>query len=632
MRRAPVSIPLPVLALAALLAVVAAAPARAAWTLVWSDEFDGTGLDAANWTPDIGTGCPSLCGWGNAELQYYRSQNVTVSGGNLVITARAEPYGGAAFTSGKIHTRGKRSFLYGRFEMRAKLPTGGGMWPAFWMMPQDDAYGGWAASGEIDIMESANATTSVGGALHFGGSYPANTSTSSSHSLGGANFADDFHVYAVEWEPDVIRWYVDDVLFMTRTSAQWYSGGAPGNPRAPFDQPFYLILNAAVGGYYTGCTDPGCVTADLPQEYVVDYVRVYEDVVDILPTVTVTSPAPEAQLPAGDITITADAADSDGTVTAVEFYNGATLLFADTTAPYAYTWPAVAAGCYTIVARAIDDLGGEASDSVDITVGAGCGQAAFTGAPVVLPARIQAEAYDAGGEGVAYHDVDTSNNGGVYRPNEGVDLEVCTDTGGGYNVGWINAGEWLEFTVDAPAAGGYTILARVSSVQGGARFRLEADGVDRTGDVMVPRTGTWQTWTTVTATAQLRAGIQVLRFVPVTANFNLNWIEFQSGAAAVTPGAGRAGYALHPAWPNPFNPATTIAFDVPAATAVRLTVHDVAGRLVRTLAADGIVAAGRHQVVWDGRDDAGRAVAAGVYLCRLEAADYAATRGLPLVK
>ena len=97
--------------------------------------------------------------------------------------------------------------------MRAKIPTGGGMWPAFWMMPQDDVYGGWAASGEIDIMESANGTTSVGGALHYGGSWPDNTSTSGSYSLGGANFADDFHIYAVEWEPDEIRWYVDGVLY-----------------------------------------------------------------------------------------------------------------------------------------------------------------------------------------------------------------------------------------------------------------------------------------------------------------------------------------------------------------------------------------------------------------------------------
>ncbi|MFO7610447.1 MAG: family 16 glycosylhydrolase [Candidatus Krumholzibacteriia bacterium] len=626
----------PAIALAAVFVIVLAlsqaAPAHASWSLVWSDEFDGTALDTGDWNYDVGTGCPNLCGWGNNELQYYRTQNVAVTGGNLVITARDESYGGASFTSGKVHTRGKRSFLYGRFEMRAKLPTGGGMWPAFWMMPQDDAYGGWASSGEIDIMESANATTSVGGALHFGGQWPENTSTGGSTTLGGASFADDFHVYAVEWEPDQIRWYVDGVLFMTRTSAQWYSDGAPGNPRAPFDQPFYLILNTAVGGWYTGCTEPGCVTADLPQQYVIDYVRVYQDIANFPPTVAITSPAPAAQLPAGDIALAADAADSDGTIDRVEFYAGATLLFADTTAPYATTWTGVPDGCYTLSARAIDDLGGEATATVDVTVGAGCGQAPYAGTAPVLPARLQAEDYDTGGPGVAYHDSDPANTGGQYRPAEGVDIEACSDAGGGWNVGWIEPGEWLEYTVDVPAAGGYTVLARVSSVLGGARFRVEAGGVDVTGEVTVPRTGSWQLWTTVSATASLPAGTQVLRFVPTTAGFNFNWLEFQAGAAAVLPDAGRGGYALHPAWPNPFNPSTTLAFTVPEAATVRLTVHDVAGRLVRTLAAGEAVAAGRHERVWDGRDESGHAAAAGVYLGRLEAGTFRSSVRLALVK
>ena len=147
-------------------------PAHAVLSLVWSDEFNGTSLNATDWTVDIGNGCPTLCGWGNNELEYYRSQNVTVTGGNLVLTAKAESYGGSSFTSGKVHTQGKQSFLYGRMEMRAKLPVGDGMWPAFWMMPQNDVYGGWAASGEIDIMESSNAMNSVGGALHYGGPWP----------------------------------------------------------------------------------------------------------------------------------------------------------------------------------------------------------------------------------------------------------------------------------------------------------------------------------------------------------------------------------------------------------------------------------------------------------------------------
>jgi hypothetical protein len=436
----------------------------------------------------------------------------------------------------------------------------------------------------------------------------------------------------VEWEPDAIRWYVDDVLFMTRTSAQWYSDGAPANPRAPFDQDFYLILNTAIGGWYTGCTEPFCVTADLPQQFLVDYVRVYEDIVNVPPTVAITAPGPAASLPAGDITITATAADTDGSIATVEFYNGATYLGDDATAPYAFTWHDVADGCYTIVARAIDDLGGFATDAVDVTVGAGCGQAAFPGSPFALPTRIQAEDFDVGGAGVAYQDTDPGNNGGQYRPAEDVDIETCYDSGGGYNVGWIDAGEWLEYTIDVPEAGGYTINARVSSLLGGGSFRLEFDGVDRTGDVVVPATSGWQTWTSVSATAALPAGQQVMRLVATAAGFNVNYVDILSGAAAVPSELRNAGYALNPCYPNPFNPVTTISYDIPVPVAVRLTVHDVSGRLVRTLVAAETVAAGRHEVVWDGRDRNGRVVAAGVYLYRLTAGEYLETRRMTLVK
>ena len=621
-----------ILTLVILVAGGLAAAADASWSLVWSDEFNGTGVDAGNWTHDIGTGCPSLCGWGNNELQYYRAENVTVTGGHLVITSRAESYSGASFTSGKIHTRGKHSFLYGRFEMRAKIPTGGGMWPAFWMMPQDDVYGGWAASGEIDIMESANATTSVGGALHYGGTWPANTWTSDSYSLGGANFADDFHIYAVEWEPDAIRWYVDGWLFMTRTSAQWYTNAAPGNPRAPFDQAFYIILNAAVGGNYTGCTNPGCITADLPQEYLVDYIRVYEDIPNALPTVAITSPAPGATVPAGHITITADASDTDGSVTTVEFYDGATYLGADPTAPYSFTWTSVADGCYQIIARAIDDLGGEDTDAVDITVGSGCGQTAYLGAPFDLPVKIEAEDYDAGGEGVAYHDQDAANNGGQYRTGEGVDLEICTDVGGGYNLGWLSGGEWIEYTVNVPASGEYEINTRVASDATGGAFRVTFNGVDKTGDLVVPVTGGWQNWTTVSATVTLAAGPQIMRFVALSDGFNVNYFDVLSHVVTGVPERGAAGPVLHACYPNPFSSATVVRYDLPRAERVHLRVYDVFGRLVRTLVQGEQLPAGRQEAVWNGRDDSGRKVAPGVYFYRLSADGFSRTKRMTLVQ
>ena len=612
--------------------ILRASSVSATYSLTWSDEFDGSSLNAANWTADIGNGCPSLCGWGNNELEYYRSQNVTVTGGNLVLTAKAESYGGSSFTSGKVHTRNKQTFLYGRVEMRAKLPTGGGMWPAFWMMPQADVYGGWAASGEIDIMESANATTSVGGALHYGGSWPDNTSTSSSYSLGGANFADTFHIYSVEWEPDAIRWYVDGVLFMTRTSSQWYTNAAPGNPRAPFDQEFYIILNAAVGGEYTGCTSSGCISASFPQQYLIDYVRVYEDITNVAPTVSITSPTTGDNPPAGDIVFTAEAADADGSVVTVEFFLGAMYLGADTTAPYIFTWTSVADGCYTVTAKVIDDLGGSSTDTVDLTVGAGCGQAPYLGTPFVLPVRIEAEDFDIGGDGIAYDDQDLGNTGGQYRPGEDVDIEACSDTGGGYGVGWISAGEWLEYTVVVPADGDYTLDLRYASVISGAKYRVEFDGVDVTGEVIAPASGGWQRWETSSSTVTLAAGQRTMRFTAIAAGFNINYIDFPFVTTGVAQELPPTGFVLHPCYPNPFNPSTTIRYDLPASAKVGLVVYDVAGRLVRTLVAAETVGAGSHEVVWNGRDESGRVASAGVYYCRLDAGQYAQTRRMTLVK
>jgi len=512
---------------------MACSRAYGAYQLVWSDDFNGTSLNMSNWSYQEGDGCPSLCGWGNNELEYYRSQNITVSGGNLIITAKAENYAGRNYTSGKIISRNKQDFLYGKVEARMKVPTGGGMWPAFWMMPTDQVYGGWAASGEIDIMETANDTDYIGGTIFYGGGWPDHVSSGGTYSPGGVDFSDAFHVYTIEWEPDVMRWYVDGVLYSTKSSAQWYSDAAPGNPRAPFDQYFHIIINAAVGGNYTGCTNPGCITASLPQQFIVDWVRVYQNTVNIDPIVTITNPDEGANLPAGDIVIDANASDIDGNISLVEFYEGVNYLGQDTTAPYSFTWQSVPNGCYTIRAQAIDDAGGSDTDTVNITVGLGCGQLPFHVNPSAIPGKIQAEDFDTGGEGVAYHDNDTGNNGDQYRTLEGVDIENCSDTGAGYNTGWTNPNEWMEYTVDVAAAGQYSIEARVASDSSGGSFHIEFYGVDKTGNITVPATGGWQSWTTVSATVTLSAGTQVMRFVSGSSGYNLNYFNITADMMTV---------------------------------------------------------------------------------------------------
>lgn len=252
-------------------------PGYDGYELVWSDEFYGTTLNLNNWEYMIGDGCDyGICGWGNSELQYYRAENISVADGKLIIEARRENYGGKQFTSGRIRTYNKQDFLYGKMEARIKVPTGFGMWPAFWMMPTDSVYGGWAASGEIDILETRNSTNFAQGTIFYGGSSPNQASATGIYQPSGVNFSQDFHVYTLEWEPDYMRWYVDGVLYSTKSSAQWYSTAAPGNDRAPFDQKFHFLLNTAVGGNYTGCTDPACVTASFPQRMMVDWVRVYQ--------------------------------------------------------------------------------------------------------------------------------------------------------------------------------------------------------------------------------------------------------------------------------------------------------------------------------------------------------------------
>lgn len=238
------------------------------WALVWSDEFDGTALDESKWSFQIGDGCPSLCGWGNNELQQYRRENVSVRDGRLTITARREPDG--TITSARIRTLGRGDWQYGRFEIRARLPRGQGLWPAIWMLPSDGRYGTWAASGEIDIMEAIGSEPDeVFGTLHYGGPFPQNVFSGRPLRLRFASFDTDFYVFALEWEERAIRWYVNNVLYQTQT--QWFSTAAPYP--APFDQPFHLLLNVAVGGNLPGPPD---ATTVFPQTMEVDYVRVYQ--------------------------------------------------------------------------------------------------------------------------------------------------------------------------------------------------------------------------------------------------------------------------------------------------------------------------------------------------------------------
>ena len=242
--------------------------------MVWSDEFTGrndSAVDSAKWSFDIGGK-----GWGNNELQTYTSRrtNATIKNGLLLITVRKETLAGPDkitrhYTSARLLTKNKFTQAYGRFEARIKIPYGQGIWPAFWMMGDNIGSVGWPNCGEIDIMENIGREPSiVYGTLH-GPGYSGANGINATHALPyGQKLSDDFHIFSVEWEPNVIRFYVDGMLYRTRGPAD-----LPTGAKWVFDHPFFIILNVAVGGAFPGNPD---ATSVFPQVMQVDYVRVHQ--------------------------------------------------------------------------------------------------------------------------------------------------------------------------------------------------------------------------------------------------------------------------------------------------------------------------------------------------------------------
>lgn len=251
---------------------IASCQSRSGKKLVWSDDFDHPGQpDTSKWNYDLGDGCPAVCGWGNNEAQYYTmdSKNVRVDNGMLVIEARKDSIGGKAYTSTRLVSKHKGDWLYGRIEVKARLPKGKGTWPAIWMLPTDWKYGGWPASGEIDIMEHVGFDPGViHGTIHTE-SYNHIKQTQREGKITVSDAQEVFHLYAIDWTKDGIDFYVDDQRYHSvsrdakDTFKEW-----------PFDQPFHLIMNIAVGGNWGGMQ--GIDDSIWPQRMEVDYVRVYQ--------------------------------------------------------------------------------------------------------------------------------------------------------------------------------------------------------------------------------------------------------------------------------------------------------------------------------------------------------------------
>jgi beta-glucanase (GH16 family) len=252
---------------------------------VWSDEFPGSTIDGTKWEHEV-----NCWGGGNGEQQCYvaDAKNSFVTDGALHLVALNDNPSGAIggpgndpkvvtlpHSSARLRTKHLGDWTYGRFEANAKLPSGKGLWPAFWMLPTEEVYGGWASSGEIDIMEAVNLTPGanrVYGTIHYGAAWPGNVNTGAFYDP-PTNVWDTFHTYAVEWEEGEIRWFVDDHHYATQVRWNTTASTFP----APFNQLFHLLLNVAVGGAWPGSPD---AKTTFPQEMVVDWVRVYQCAAD----------------------------------------------------------------------------------------------------------------------------------------------------------------------------------------------------------------------------------------------------------------------------------------------------------------------------------------------------------------
>jgi len=284
--------------------LLAAATAQQTYQLVWSDEFNGNSLDMSKWQFEI-----NCDGGGNNEKQCYTNspKNLQVKDGNLVITAVPENVNGKGYSSSRINTQKTAAWKYGRIDFNAKLPGGQYLWPALWMMPRDSVYGGWAASGEIDIMESRGGDNTQEGTLHFGGSWPNNVYEGSGPRKMSFDMTQDFHLYSCIWTPDSIQFLVDNQVFHTMTMQRSFYSGKGNNPYSqngqPFDQYFFLIINLAVGGGFFG-GNADSINWDIARNwngasFYIDYVRVYQlkDAPIVTPTPAPTpSPTPSPSI------------------------------------------------------------------------------------------------------------------------------------------------------------------------------------------------------------------------------------------------------------------------------------------------------------------------------------------------
>lgn len=602
--------------------------------ILWQDEFDGASLDLTKWSYQLGDGCSiGVCGWGNNEEQTYREQNVAVSGGTLKITARKEQVQGKQYTSARIRTQGKGDWKFGRFEARIKMTRGQGIWPAFWMLPTDEVYGGWPRSGEIDIMENVgHEPRTVHGTIHFGDPSPNNKMSGASYTRLESEeaFSDGFHEFAVEREAGTIRWFVDDILFASKTAADtspylW-----------PFDERFHFLLNLAVGGNWPGSPD---ATTVFPQTLEVDYVRVYDRA-----TPHLAGARKVANRAQGAVYSVGNAGDGSSFVWSV---------------------PASAAirsgqGTNTITV----DWGDEGG-AVSVEVSSGCGaeqlalsvqvESAFardltfenfddpanvTLNPSTTGTLVEVNNPDPGSA------LNSSARSGAYTRNAALQYDVLS-----YDVAVIDDASAYKsgtkrFVIDlfTNAPVGSEILLQIETdalttpsnypIGRNSRYRAYTTARNQWERVTLSYLDTPDPGTPDTGIDQIS-----ILFAPNTYTGHVYTFDHFDSYVSSPPQTGLADpddssagtlpsgrFALASNYPNPFSGLTTLSFTLPEPAPVLLTVHDALGREVRRLV-EGLRPAGLHTVPFD----AGT-LPSGVYLYRLSSGAMSTARTLMLAR
>jgi beta-glucanase (GH16 family) len=444
------------------------------WQLVWQDEF--TSGISPDWVFETGTGSG---GWGNNELQYYRRENATVSNGQLVITAKREAFGGMQYTSARMKTQGRKSWKYGKIEARISMPSFQGVWPAFWMLGDNISSVSWPACGEIDIMEHVNTGGAVHGTIHWSdnnnnyANYGGQTSTTITNS----------HVYSIEWDGSLIKWFVDGVKYHEANIANGVNG------TSEFHNNFFILLNLAIGGNWPGFTIDNNA---FPANMYVDYVRVYQNV------------------------------SVPGVVTAYQ------------NCSYGGTAVALPVGSYNLSQLQSRGIPNDYISSVRVQSGYQVRMYQndnFTGTSILKTAddacltddnfNDQATSLVVSAVSSGFSQTVQAEN---YSAMLGVQTEGTSDTGGGSNVGWIDTGDWMAYSnINVPATGSYRLEYRVASPGGGRLSQDLNSGAIVLGAINVPATGGWQTWTTISQTVNINAGTYSFGIFAQTGGWNINW-------------------------------------------------------------------------------------------------------------